>query len=314
MLADAGVNAPSPRSGTWIRRGAGLAAATAVALGIAFWVAANWGTVPRVAQVLLLQGLVAIPAALAIRFPRVSAPLGLVSLGAVAGLFGYLSQTLQTGRSGWQILAWWAVLCLALCLALRRDVVWVAWGLGATWAVGWWLLGRLDSVGQFPERTPVGWWQGAAVGYLVAVAWLVLALLIVGPWARGMTGAGGYALRATGIAALAVVVLGSLVAPGAFGAPFYLGAGLLVACCALLYRRQWFDATLISASALGLCLLLDWWLIEKASLDDAGEFLLIGLFSGGLLAGAATLVVHRLREIARRGLGPASRPAEGGTQ
>src|SRR5256714_11040396 len=118
---------------------AALAAATLGGLGVILWIAANWDTLGRFGRFALLQGIVVVMCAGALARPAARAPLALLALFAIGGLFAYFGQTYQTGADAWQLFAWWAVLALPLCLGVRSDLLWAPWALVAMSAVSLWV-------------------------------------------------------------------------------------------------------------------------------------------------------------------------------
>src|SRR5256885_7275137 len=143
---------------------AALAAATLGGLGIILWVAAQWDTLGRFGRFTLLQGIVVVMCAGALARPAARAPLALLALFAIGGLFAYFGQTYQTGADAWQLFAWWAVLALPLCLGLRSDLLWAPWALVAMSAVSLWVQAHTghrwrvqpDALGAHLIRGPAG--------------------------------------------------------------------------------------------------------------------------------------------------------------
>ena len=71
--------------------------------------------------------------------PAARAPLALLALLGIGGLFAYFGQTYQTGADPWQLFAWWAALALPLCLGVRSDVLWAPWAAVAVGAISLWV-------------------------------------------------------------------------------------------------------------------------------------------------------------------------------
>ena len=79
-------------------------------LGLIFWVAANWDLLSRAARFGLLQTVVVAMCLGAWWKPAARAPLGLLALLGIGGLFAYFGQTYQTGADAWQLFALWAAM------------------------------------------------------------------------------------------------------------------------------------------------------------------------------------------------------------
>jgi uncharacterized membrane protein len=122
-----------------LARGVAVLAAALGGLGIVFWVAANWQTLGRFGRFALLEGFILAMCAGALWRPAARAPLGLLALLAIGGLFAYFGQTYQTGADPWQLFALWAVLALPLCFGTRSDVLWAPWALVASVAIALWV-------------------------------------------------------------------------------------------------------------------------------------------------------------------------------
>lgn len=286
----------------------GIAVLAAALLGLAliFWVAANWTSLGRFGRFALLQGVVVVMGAAALRPGRSRAPLALVAWLATGGLFAYFGQTYQTGADPWQLFALWAALTLPLGLALRTDVLWAPWALVAVAAISLWLHAHTGHSWRVqPQDLPVH-----LIGWAAAVA-LVVAL---GAPGRSFTGAGPWSLRTA--ATLAVVMITASALGGLFHqalAPHYL-LGLVVlglAAAAFVPRRN-FDVFALSAVALGLNTLvvagLARLLLDFSSRGDPiGRLLLIGLAAAGLLAASVSLILKLSRQ--RAGAGAAKEAA-----
>lgn len=94
-------------------------------LGIIFWIAANWETLPRFGRFALLQATMFCMLVGAWRRPGARVPLSLAGFLACGALFAYFGQTYQTGADPWQLFALWAALTLPLCLGVRHDALWM---------------------------------------------------------------------------------------------------------------------------------------------------------------------------------------------
>lgn len=274
-------------------RVATLLAAALVGFGLILWVAANWDDFGRMGRFALLQALIAVALLGAWARPALRAPLGLVALLGIGGLFAYFGQTYQTGADPWQLFALWAVLALPLALAVRHDLLWAPWALVAMTAVSLWTQTHTGhSWRVLPQDLPVH-----------ASAWLAAAAIAacVSPLARRTTGAGIWAWR---MAATLFVVVVTLTAVGGLFkdeiAPHYpLGLALLLACALWFGSRRGFDVFAFSAVALGLNGLLlaglARWLFDADNDALIGKLLLMGLASAALLALSVQWTLRRTR-------------------
>src|SRR5664279_2025999 len=273
----AGLRSEPPALAAWLPRGVAVLAAALGGLGIVFWVAANWQTLGRFGRFALLEAFVLAMCAGALWRPAARAPLGLLALLAIGGLFAYFGQTYQTGADPWQLFAVWAVLSLPLCIAARSDVLWAPWALVVMTGVSLWIHAHTGHRWRVqPDDLLVhmfGW-----VGALVLVAALSAPL-------QRATGAG--------IWSLAVAMIASTGFAGLFEerAGLFYGLGLLVLAggAVMLSRRESFDVFGLSAVALGLDTLLigglAYLLFHNAHSEGLGSLLLIGFAAA--VSGAA---------------------------
>jgi uncharacterized membrane protein len=289
----AGLRDEPPALAAWLPRGVAVLAAALGGLGLVFWIAANWQTLGRFGRFALLEAFVLAMCAGALWRPAARAPLGLLALLAIGGLFAYFGQTYQTGADPWQLFAVWAVLALPLCIAARSDVLWAPWTLVVMTGVSLWIHAHIGHRWRVqPDDLAVhmfGW-----VGALVLVAALSAPL-------RRYTGAGIWSLR-TAIA-LSVAMIASTGFAGLFeerAAMFYgLGLLVLIGGAAMLARRESFDVFGLSAVALGLDALLigglAYLLFHNSHGDGIASLLFIGLVAAGLVAGSVSIVLRLSR-------------------
>ncbi len=265
-------------------------AAALVGLGLVLWLAANWDDLGRMPRFALLQAVVAVACAGAALRARLRAPLGLLALLAIGGLFAYFGQTYQTGADPWQLFAVWAVLALPLGLGARSDVVWAPWALVAMTAVALWIHAHTGHRWRVqPEDLGI-----FAIGW-IASGTVVLAL---GPALARWTGAGPWAMRAA--ATLAVIgltlsALGALLSKGV-SPHYWLALGLFALAAVLLAQRRLFEVFLLSAVALGLNILLVGglarWMFQGSAGDHIGKLLAIGLVAAALLAASVSAITR----------------------
>lgn len=277
----------------WLPRGVAVLAAALGGLGLVFWIAANWQTLGRFGRFALLEVFVLAMCAGALWRPAARAPLGLLALLAIGGLFAYFGQTYQTGADPWQLFAVWAVLALPLCIAARSDVLWAPWALVVMTGVSLWIHAHIGHRWRVqPDDLLVhmfGW-----VGALVLIAALSAPL-------RRYTGAGIWSLR-TAIT-LAVAMIASTGFAGLFedraGLFYGLALAVLAGGAAMLSRRESFDVFGLSAVALGLDALLiggmAYLLLRNSRGDGILSLLFIGLVAAGLVAGSVSIVLRLSR-------------------
>jgi uncharacterized membrane protein len=288
----AALEAPPPSLLRYLPLGMAVLAAVLAGLGIVFWVAANWEALPRSARFVLLQATVAATLLGAWRVPAARIPLALLGFIACGGLFAYFGQTYQTGADPWQLFALWAALTLPLCLAVRHDVLWVAWTIVA-----------LTATQLLAQAQTNNWWWKNDISLIDSLgSWVpALALASVFKFApHAWTGVGAWPVRLSMIYAiigLATMALISLFSTGDSG--FYPVALLIVAVLAFAFsRRALFDIFVLSALGLAangvvVCGMAQLMLGVRG--NEIGALLLIGLVSAALLAGTVKWIVHLAR-------------------
>ena len=293
LLEAAGVGAPPRAVSTWLWRGAAVAAAALMGLGLVLWVAANWATFGRMGRFALLEGAVVVACLGAAARSGLRPAAGLAGLMAIGGLFAYFGQTYQTGADAWQLFTLWAVLALPLSLGVRSDVAWAPWALVAMTAAALWTY----------AHTAHQWRVHDANLGTFALAWGVMALLVaaLSPALRRWTGAGIWAFRIAATLAIVQVMLAGLVA--LFDKPvpphYVLALCALAAAGAAAAHVRWFDVFVVSAAALAVDTVLvaglGRLLLDGASRDPFGRLLLMGLIAAALLAGSVHLVLRLAR-------------------
>lgn len=278
----------------------GVAAALG-GLGVIFWVAANWGQLGRAGHFTLLQALVVAACVGALVWRAARAPLGLLALLAIGGLFAYFGQTYQTGADPWQLFALWAVLALPLAFGIRSDLVWAPWALVVLTAISLWVQAHTGH----RWRVEPGDLQVHLIGWVAA---LLFAGALSAPLRR-WTGAGIWSLRV--LLTLTVVLITTTALGGLFHrvvAPHYgLGLVLFAAAAAAMATPRLFEIYGLSAVALGLNTLLVAGLARLMFQGGGGDFigrlLVLGLVAAGLLSGTVTLLLRLSR---RHGAEPAA--------
>jgi uncharacterized membrane protein len=275
------------------------AAAALGGFGVILWIAAHWDTLGRHGRFVLLQGVVLVMCAGAAARPAVRAPLALLALLAIGGLFAYFGQTYQTGADAWQLFALWAVLALPLCLAVRSDLLWSPWALVAMTAVSLWVQAHTGHRWRVePDDLPA---------HLVGGVSAVLVAAGLSDAARRVTGAGAWSFRTAVTLAVVMVTLTAL--GGLFHKPvaphYVLGLVLLAAGAAAVARARGFEVYALSACALGLDTLLVGGLaralFDGGGGDAIGSLFVIGIVAAGLLAVTVSTILKLARRAAANG-------------
>ena len=272
-------------------RGVAVLGAALGGMGVILWIAANWDTLGRFGRFALLQGFVSVMCLGALSRPAARAPLGLLALLGIGGLFAYFGQTYQTGADPWRLFALWAALALPLCLGVRSDLLWAPWALVAVTAISLWTHAH---VGQH-------WWRVERDDFgAYTLAWCAALLLVaaLSRPAQRFTGAGLWALRTA--VTLSVVMISFNALGALFGrdiAPQYAAAiGVLAVAAVGLGSRAAFDVYALSAVALGLDTLLVCglarWLFDVQHQDHIGSLLAIGAVAAALLAASVSAILR----------------------
>ena len=282
-----------PRSlAYWLPRGVAVLAAALLGMGLIFWVAANWEDLGRTGRFALIEAVLVLSCLGAFALPAARAPLLLIAMLAIGGLFAYFGQTYQTGADPWQLFAVWAVLALPLCLVARSDVLWTPWMLVLATGITLWMqaharhswLVRADDI----DILLTGW------------AALLAACALVSPLLARWTGTGPWPLR-LGLM-LAVIMISGSGLSALFGSdiasPYWAGLGVLAAAAGVLLTRQFFDVFGLSAVALGVNTLLVCGLASRLfdnGNDAIGGMLMLGLSAAILLALTVQGILWRTR-------------------
>jgi len=286
----------------WLPRGLAVLAAALGGFGLILWIAANWDALGRFGRFALLQGVVLAMCAGALWRPAARAPLGLLALLGIGGLFAHFGQTYQTGADPWQLFALWAALALPLCLAARSDILWAPWALVVAVAISLWA----------HAHTGHRWRVQPDDLAAHALAWGAAALLVgaLSPALQRLTGAGIWALRTAVTLAVALLTLTAI--GGLFHtsvAPHYALGLLLLGGAALPFAlRRGFDVFALSALALGLNALLvaglARLLFENHRGDAIAPLFLLGIAAAGLLAASVSLILRLARSYGAAGEAP----------
>ncbi|MBP0622517.1 DUF2157 domain-containing protein [Cupriavidus consociatus] len=308
-LAAAAIAAPwartEPAAADWRRwlDQALMALGTALlCAGVIVFFAFNWQDLHKFSKFGLLAAAITVLAAFAWLRPAADAA-GRAALGGAQVLAGVLlaviGQTYQTGADAWQLFALWALLA-------------VPWALAARAAPHWWLVLvvgnvallryfsiRFGMAGLFALLFDSRYLRTATLALLGAVMlqlalWHLLAARAPGLGFRGQTGS-------RLLAALACVQAGSLGLTSLFDSRFdaasFALAVAVLAGLAWWYRQRAFDIVVLSLTCLtGIVLVvagLGKLLFEGKG--DFGAFLLLGLVTIGLAAGAAAWLMRAYR-------------------
>lgn len=293
LLSAAGLEEEPEAFRRWFWPAIAIIGAALVGLGIILWLAANWDTLGRIGRFALLQVMVVAACAGAAWHLRLRAPLGLLALLGIGGLFAYFGQTYQTGADPWQLFAVWAVLALPLCLGARSDVLWAPWALVTMTAISLWTHAHTAHTWRV-EPQDLG---------TFAIAWTAAALLILAlsPLLSRWTGAGPWALRTAATLAIISITLSAIAAlfHKDIARHYPLALMLFAVAAVLLAQRRAFEVFVLSAVALGLNALLVGGLarlmFEGSGGDTIGKLLVIGLVAAGLLAASVSAVTRLAR-------------------
>ncbi len=296
----AGVNREPAQLAVWLPRGVAILAAALGGFGVILWIAANWETLGRFGRFALLQALFLVVCVGALVKPHARAPLGLLALLTIGGLFAYFGQTYQTGADPWQLFAVWALLALPMALSVRSDVLWTPWALMVSTGISLWVF----------AHTSHRWRVEPQDLRVYAIAWsaaLVLALAL-SPVFKRWSGSGPWAMRT------AVTLATTMITTTALGALldremallYGLGLCLLAVAGIALASRQLFEIFGLSAVSLGLNILLIFglgkWLFHDTRGDNwIGAMLMLGLAAAGLLAGTVSVLLRLSRRYAVQG-------------
>lgn len=298
----AGLQQPPARLAQRVAQGVAVLAAALGGFGLILWLAANWDSLGRFGRFALLEGVVLSMSVGAWLRPAWRTPLGLLALLATGGLFAYFGQTYQTGADPWQLFAVWAALTLPLCLGTRSDIIWTPWALVVMAALSLWVHAHTDHSWRV-ERTDLG---------VHMTAWMCVLCLCVllSPSLSRWTGAGVWAFR---LGLTLATITWTLTALGGLfsnesSALYAVGLMLLGAAAALLAQARFFDVFALSATALGLNVLLVFGLgralISGHVGDGLGALFLLGISAAGLLAGTVSFILRcQKRNAAIQGAG-----------
>jgi uncharacterized membrane protein len=270
--------------------------------GVIVFFAFNWQDLHKFSKFGLLAGAITLLAAFAgLRPARDTA--GRAALGgaqvAAGVLLAVIGQTYQTGADAWQLFALWTLLALP-------------WALSARAAPHWWLVIVVGNVallryfsirfgvdGVFALLFDTRYLRTATLALLGAVVlqlmlWQLLCAKAPALGFRGQTGS-------RMLAALACVHAGSLGLASLLGSDFD-GAAFALALAVLAaliwwFRQRAFDIVVLSLACL-TAIALTVAAIAKLLFegkDDFGAFLLLGLLTIGLAAGAAAWLMRAWR-------------------
>lgn len=296
----AGLNREPAQLAYWLPRGVAVLAAALGGFGVILWIAANWETLGRFGRFALLQALFLVMCAGALVKPSARAPLGLLALLTIGGLFAYFGQTYQTGADPWQLFAVWAVLALPLCLSVRSDVLWTPWALIVSTGISLWVY----------AHTSHRWRVEPQDLRIYAMAWsAALGLtLALSPVFRRWSGSGLWAMRTAVTLATIMITTTSLGAlfDREMSLLYGLGLCLLAGAAFALASRQLFEIFGLSAVGLGLNVLLIFGLGKLLFRDTHGDnwigaMLLLGLAAAGLLAGTMSVLLRLSRRDVAQG-------------
>ena len=275
----------------WLPRIIAVLGAALAGFGIILWIAANWQELGRAGRFALLQGFIVVMGLGAWSKPSARAPLALLAMLGIGGLFAYFGQTYQTGADPWQLFALWAVLALPICLAVRSDVLWAPFALIAMVGISLWVTAH---TGHRFRVDPVDL-RAHGFGWIAAI----LLCAALSPALRRFTGAGVWGMRTAVTLAIVMITAGALFASfGRLGAmQYWLGIIVVVIAVVVFSLREMFDIYALSAAALSLNTLfvvgVGHILLRNArSGDSILLLLLLGLIAAGTLAATVSAILR----------------------
>lgn len=284
----AGLDEAPPALSRLLSRGLFAGGFALLGLGLILWLAANWPDFGRATKFILLQSVVVIATAGALRLHMARSALLLLAFLAQGGTLAFFGQTYQTGADAWQLFALWAAIGLPLALAARSDVLWLPLSLVLATAISLWTQAHTGHSWSFHVDAQAVYY----LGWLLSLG--LLALLCPFARLRRLTGAGHWAYRGALLCFLTQLVFTALL--GLFDHTvrlhFSVGLGVAVIVCLLACRKPLYDIFALSAAGLGVDVLAIAGL-ARLVLDHGNEmfnFLFLGLLSAGLVAGTASLV------------------------
>jgi uncharacterized membrane protein len=288
-----------PRLNVVLPRGLAILAAVLCGLGLIFWVAANWDTFGRFGRFALLQGAFLAACGAALYRPAARAPLALLALLSIGGLFAYFGQTYQTGADPWQLFALWAALGLPLCLAVRSDLLWAPWALVTQSAIALWIHAHTGHAWRL-DRSDLA-------AHLIGWSAALLVTLALSPLLARFSGARLWAMRTS--LALAIIVIGITAVMALFQreiAPHYwIGLALLTASAVAFATPRIFDVFVLSAIGVALNGLIIGGiahaLFKDLHGDSAGALFLTGIIGTCLLSATVSLILRLSRCYDQRG-------------
>lgn len=308
-LAPAGVAAPwartEPVATDWRRwlDTALMALGTALlCAGVIVFFAFNWQDLHKFSKFGLLAGALTLLAGFAWLRPAGDTA-GRAALGGAQVLAGVLlaviGQTYQTGADAWQLFALWALLAVPWALAARAAPHWwLAIVVGNVALLRYFSI-RFGMEGVFALLFDARYMRTASLALLGAVMlqlalWELLCARAPALGFRGQTGS-------RMLAALACVHAGSLGLASLLGSHFdgaaFTLAVVVLAALIWWFRQRAFDIVVLSLACLtGIVLAVA--AIAKVLFEgkgDFGAFLLLGLVTIGLAAGAAAWLMRAWR-------------------
>ncbi|NYE61214.1 putative membrane protein [Duganella sp. 1224] len=280
----AALGEPPPDLARSLHAGLAIVGVALGGLGILFWIAANWQSMPPGGRFALLQTLLVAALLGAWLRPAARVPLSLLGFITCGGLFAHFGQTYQMGADPWQLFAWWAALTLPLCLSVRHGVLWTAWATVALTAA---LLTGFIVPGRTLFHASLGSWVPALV---LAAAFRFLPALGSTLWPMRLS----MIYATTGLCWIAIISL----LDHAFDATYVLTLACVVGLACVFALRRMFDVFVMSALGFGINVLVTG-AAARVLLDNqnvhAGSVLVTGCFAAGLLAATIKLIVFLTR-------------------
>lgn len=263
-------------------------------LGLLLWLAANWDNLGSVGQAALLQLWLAGNGIAALRSPRGRPLFALFAFGGVGLLLAWLDQTYPSSAASWQLFALWTILALPLCLALRSDLLCLAWALTWTATMFLWLDEYLPPIGINDRPSPM-------LLYVHAILASGVLVLTLSPLLHRYSGASIRSLRGgLTLAAAVVVYVGfDCVAAARMEVAYFLALGALAVATVAFARQAPVDVYCLSLLALALDILLVFGVLRFLATSWVSSD--ITLLAGGLVGMFLLVVsVQLILRLARR--------------
>ena len=296
----AGLNQEPANLARHIALGTFILAAGLLGFSVILWLAANWQDMSRFNRFALIELLILAAGAGAFFKSQWRAPLGLVTLLSIGGLFAFFGQTYQTGADAWQLFAVWGTLTLPLCLGVKSDAVWTPWTVIVFTGLTLWLKSSLGGLSWDFYMKDIS---------VYLVAWFVMLFICVAlsPTFKKLTGAGLWSWRLAltlTINALLWMGISNLFHGYHTHLVYVLTLLIMGGMAAVILVPKYFDIFGVSVATLAINVLITFGLgnaLLGGSGFDLGGFIIsifiIGIVAAGLLAFSVSFILKRYKLI-----------------